>query len=129
MIIIGRLDRLVSHEDEISLTTTSPPTDSWLVQQYILYISHIPKDPNNALLAFASKPLNSPSPFSTTPPKYYLTQKKMAASVATGVSLNHISRESSDIRRLANFYKEVSQEISSQKTFVSITKSLFFFCF
>ena len=53
----------------------------------------------------------------------------MAASVATGVSLNHISRESSDIRRLANFYKEVSQEISSQKTFVSITKSLFFFLF
>ncbi|KAK4587310.1 hypothetical protein RGQ29_024144 [Quercus rubra] len=31
----------------------------------------------------------------------------MAASVATGVSLNHISRESSDIRRLANFYKEI----------------------
>lgn len=56
----------------------------------------------------------------------------MAASVATGVSLNHISRESSDIRRLANFYKEVSQDIWSQKkkkTFVSITKSLFFFWF
>lgn len=35
----------------------------------------------------------------------------MAASLATGVSLNHISRESSDIRRLANFYKEVSQDI------------------
>lgn len=34
----------------------------------------------------------------------------MAASLATGVSLNHISRESSDIRRLANFYKEVSQD-------------------
>ncbi|XP_059429184.1 glyoxylase I 4 [Corylus avellana] len=31
----------------------------------------------------------------------------MAASVAKGVSLNHISRESSDIRRLANFYKEI----------------------
>ncbi|CAB4292060.1 unnamed protein product [Prunus armeniaca] len=31
----------------------------------------------------------------------------MAAAVAEGVSLNHISRESSDIRRLANFYKEI----------------------
>ncbi|KAK9933279.1 hypothetical protein M0R45_020480 [Rubus argutus] len=30
----------------------------------------------------------------------------MAAAVAQGVSLNHISRESSDIRRLADFYKE-----------------------
>ncbi|PRQ38622.1 uncharacterized protein LOC133709869 [Rosa rugosa] len=29
-----------------------------------------------------------------------------AAPVAQGVSLNHISRESSDIRRLAEFYKE-----------------------
>ncbi|KAF5752267.1 lactoylglutathione lyase [Tripterygium wilfordii] len=27
--------------------------------------------------------------------------------VARGTSLNHISRESSDIRRLANFYKEI----------------------
>lgn len=33
--------------------------------------------------------------------------EEMAAAVAEGVSLNHISRESSDIRRLANFYKEV----------------------
>ncbi|KAB1220135.1 hypothetical protein CJ030_MR3G006625 [Morella rubra] len=31
----------------------------------------------------------------------------MAAPVAKGVTLNHISRESSDIRRLANFYKEI----------------------
>ncbi|XP_048333752.2 glyoxylase I 4 [Ziziphus jujuba] len=31
----------------------------------------------------------------------------MAAAVAKGVSLNHISRESSNIRRLANFYKEI----------------------
>ncbi|BFG13884.1 hypothetical protein CerSpe_001580 [Prunus speciosa] len=32
----------------------------------------------------------------------------MAAAVGEeGVSLNHISRESSDIRRLANFYKEI----------------------
>ncbi|XP_062146115.1 glyoxylase I 4 [Alnus glutinosa] len=31
----------------------------------------------------------------------------MAASAVKGVSLNHISRESSDIRRLANFYKEI----------------------
>ncbi|KAF5465718.1 lactoylglutathione lyase [Juglans microcarpa x Juglans regia] len=31
----------------------------------------------------------------------------MAASVAKGASLSHISRESSDIRRLANFYKEI----------------------
>ncbi|TQD82757.1 hypothetical protein C1H46_031677 [Malus baccata] len=29
------------------------------------------------------------------------------AAIATGVSLNHISRESSDIRRLADFYKEI----------------------
>lgn len=33
----------------------------------------------------------------------------MAAAVAQVVSLNHISRESSDIRRLADFYKEVLQ--------------------
>ncbi|KAM7259188.1 hypothetical protein ACFE04_014929 [Oxalis oulophora] len=31
----------------------------------------------------------------------------MASSLAKGASLNHISRESLDIRRLANFYKDV----------------------
>ncbi|XP_040986650.1 uncharacterized protein LOC121234672 [Juglans microcarpa x Juglans regia] len=31
----------------------------------------------------------------------------MVASVAKGASLNHISRESSDIRRLTNYYNEV----------------------
>ena len=92
------MDHLVSHKDQRqnSLTTTSPPTDSWQVQQYILYISHIPNDPNNALLAFGSKPLNShlhfPQPrqstetFSTTPPKYwnkyYWTKKKKNGSIS-----------------------------------------------
>jgi hypothetical protein len=41
-----------------------------------------------------------------------IVEQKMAASVAEGVSLNYISRESSDIRRLANFYKEVPYQNS-----------------
>ena len=52
----------------------------------------------------------------------------MAASVATGVSLNHISRESSDIRRLANFYKEVSQG-SQKKKKLCFNYQIFFFFF
>jgi catechol 2,3-dioxygenase-like lactoylglutathione lyase family enzyme len=44
-------------------------------------------------------------------------KKKEKMAVAKGACLNHISRESSDVRRLANFYKDIFgfEEIESPK--------------
>lgn len=53
----------------------------------------------------------------------------MAASVAKGVSLNHISRESSDIRRLADFYKEVLHQNSRPTNLYICSFFLFIYFF